>query len=138
MASEIALRIYLTIGFVALLALVALGATSTDAAIRRLGGARWNRLHKAVYAIGVLALIHFFLQSKIDVTQVVLMSGFFVFLMGYRLMHRYGLRSELLAAARAVAWAVLTAAIEAAAARHRRPELRVLAANPISTSPSPA
>ena len=53
-ASEIVLRFYLTIGFVALLGLVVLGATSTDAAIRRLGG-NWNRLHKIVYVIGVLA-----------------------------------------------------------------------------------
>src|SRR5688500_3787062 len=42
-ASEIALRFYLTIGFVALLGLIALGSTSTDAAIKRLGK-RWNRL----------------------------------------------------------------------------------------------
>ena len=45
-ASEIALRIYLTIGFAALIGLSILGATSTDAAIRKLGR-NWNRLHKA-------------------------------------------------------------------------------------------
>ena len=48
-ASEIALRIYLTIGFVALLGLIALAATSTDAMIKRLGP-RWNTLHKIIYA----------------------------------------------------------------------------------------
>jgi methionine sulfoxide reductase heme-binding subunit len=130
--SEIVLRIYLTIGFAALVALVALGATSTDAAIRRLGGPRWIRLHKAVYAIGVLALVHFFLQSKIDVTQAVLMSGFFVFLMGYRLMHHYGWRSEPgPLAALAGAAALLTALIEAAwyGLATGVPALMVLAAN---------
>ncbi len=44
-ASEIALRLYLTIGFVALLGLTALAVTSTDGMVRRLGGKRWQRLH---------------------------------------------------------------------------------------------
>ena len=66
MALEIVQRFYLTIGFVALLGLVALGSTSTDAAIRRLGS-NWGRLHRIVYVIGVLAAFHFFIQSKADV-----------------------------------------------------------------------
>jgi methionine sulfoxide reductase heme-binding subunit len=45
-ATEIVLRFYLTIGFVALVGLIALGSTSTDAAVRRLGP-RWNTLHRA-------------------------------------------------------------------------------------------
>jgi methionine sulfoxide reductase heme-binding subunit len=89
-ASEIVLRFYLTIGFVALLGLIALGATSTDAAIRRLGG-NWHRLHRIVYLIAVLALVHFFLQSKIDVSQPTLMAGLFVLMMLYRAMHRRGI-----------------------------------------------
>ncbi|MBW4976594.1 ferric reductase-like transmembrane domain-containing protein, partial [Roseovarius mucosus] len=48
--SEIALRLYLTIGFVALVGLIALGLTSTDAAIRNLGP-NWNRLHRLTYTI---------------------------------------------------------------------------------------
>ena len=51
-ASEIVLRLYLTIGFVALLGLAALAATSTDGMVRRLGGKRWQRLHQAIYGIG--------------------------------------------------------------------------------------
>lgn len=88
-ASEIALRFYLTIGFVALLGLSILGATSTDAAIRKLGG-NWNRLHKIVYAIATLAALHYFMQSKADVYQPTLMAGFFVLLMLYRLAHSRG------------------------------------------------
>ncbi|WP_323796485.1 protein-methionine-sulfoxide reductase heme-binding subunit MsrQ [Nisaea sp.] len=83
-ASEIVLRFYLTIGFVALLGLAALAATSTDGMIRRLGGKRWQLLHKLVYPIGLLALVHFFLQSKNDVTEPILFSGLFVWLMLYR------------------------------------------------------
>jgi methionine sulfoxide reductase heme-binding subunit len=89
--SEIILRIYLTIGFVALLGLVVLGATSTDGMVRRLGALRWNQLHKAVYAITTLALVHFALQSKIDVTQAALMAGLFLWLMGFRLLRRYNI-----------------------------------------------
>jgi len=82
--AEIVLRFYLTIGFVALLGLGALAATSTDRMIKRLGGARWNKLHKIIYALSVLAIFHFYLQSKADVTQPVMMTGFFLMLMLYR------------------------------------------------------
>ena len=50
-ASEIVLRIYLLIGALALTGLIALASTSTDAAISRLGSARWNWLHRLVYGI---------------------------------------------------------------------------------------
>ena len=83
-ATEIVLRYYLAIGFVALLGLAALAATSTDGMTRRLGGKRWQLLHKLVYPIGLLALVHFFLQSKSDVTEPILFSGLFVWLMLYR------------------------------------------------------
>lgn len=86
--SEIALRLYLTIGFVALIGLIALGLTSTDAAIRNLGP-NWNRLHRLVYMIAVLALVHYFLQSKIDVTDPVFSAGLFLLLMGWRVMRRF-------------------------------------------------
>lgn len=87
-ASEIVLRFYLTIGFIALLGLTILALTSTDSALRRLGGKRWQRLHYVVYPLTALGLWHFFLQTKIDVTEPVLMSGLFVWLMLYRLAYR--------------------------------------------------
>lgn len=87
-AAEIALRLYLTIGFVALLGLIALAATSTDAMARRLGARRWQRLHRAIYAIALLALIHFFQQTKADVWVPTFVAGLFVWLMGYRLLVR--------------------------------------------------
>jgi sulfoxide reductase heme-binding subunit YedZ len=90
-ASEIALRIYLTIGFVALLGLAALGITSTDAMIRRLGGKAWGRLHRIVYGLGALACLHYFMQSKIDATQATLIAGFFLYLMLFRLLPKLGL-----------------------------------------------
>src|SRR5207248_2512930 len=59
-ATEIVLRLYLTIGFISLVGLTALAITSTDRMVRRLGGQRWNRLHRIVYGIALLSLIHFF------------------------------------------------------------------------------
>jgi sulfoxide reductase heme-binding subunit YedZ len=81
--SEIVLRIYLTIGFAALLGLAALAATSTDGMIRRLGR-RWQQLHRLVYAIAVLAAIHFFMQSKLDVFEPTVMAGLLLWLLGFR------------------------------------------------------
>lgn len=87
-ASEIVLRFYLTIGFTAFIGLVALASTSTDGAVRRLGAVRWNRLHKLVYLIAVLAITHFLLQTKLDIYESIMMAGFLVWLFGYRLLHR--------------------------------------------------
>ena len=83
--TEIASRIYLTIGFVALVGLAVLAATSFDVAIRRLGR-RWRQLHAFVYPIAALGLLHFFMQSKIDVSEPVLLAGVFVALMLHRVM----------------------------------------------------
>jgi sulfoxide reductase heme-binding subunit YedZ len=87
-ASEIVLRIYLTIGALVLASLIALASTSTDAAISRLGSERWHRLHRLVYAIAPLAAVHFFIQSKLDIYQPVLMAGFLIWLLAYRVLYR--------------------------------------------------
>jgi sulfoxide reductase heme-binding subunit YedZ len=86
--SEIALRVYLTIGFVALIGLTALAVTSTDTMVRRLGGRRWQRLHQLIYVIVLLALIHFFQQTKLDVWWPTLVAGLVGWLLGYRLLVR--------------------------------------------------
>ncbi len=131
-ASEIVLRIYLTIGFIALIGLVCLGVTSTDAAIKKLGH-NWNRLHKLVYGIGILAALHFFMQTKADVYQATLMSGLFVLLMAYRLAHWRGfsLTSPVVLLAVAVVSALATAGLEYAwyGLATGIPPSRVLAAN---------
>ena len=85
--SEIVLRIYLTIGFTALIGLSALAATSTDGMVRELGR-RWQKLHRLTYAIAVLAIVHMFMQSKADVQEATWMVGLFAWLMGYRLIAR--------------------------------------------------
>ena len=87
-ATEIVLRIYLMIGFMALAGLLVLAATSTDSAVRRLGPARWSALHRVVYVVALLAAVHFFMQSKLETYQPVLMSGFLIWLMAYRALWR--------------------------------------------------
>ncbi len=87
---EIALRYYLTIGFAGLLILVALAATSTDGMVRRLGGKKWAALHRLVYVVGGLAVVHFFIQSKADVTEPFVMGGMFLWLMLWRMLWRRG------------------------------------------------
>jgi methionine sulfoxide reductase heme-binding subunit len=111
-ASEIALRFYLTVGFVALLGLGALAATSTDAMIRKLGAAQWNRLHKLVYVIAALAIFHYYLQTKADVSQPVLMMGLFFILMIYRQLQKRGLPAWGVVVGAALAAPLLTALLE--------------------------
>jgi methionine sulfoxide reductase heme-binding subunit len=81
---EITHRWYLIIGATAWLGLAALAATSTDGMVKRLGGRRWRRLHQIVYAIASLALIHYFQQTKADVTVPTFVASLFLWLMVYR------------------------------------------------------
>jgi sulfoxide reductase heme-binding subunit YedZ len=84
-AAEILRRFYLTIGFVGLLGLVALGWTSTDGWVRHLGRG-WKRLHLLIWPIALLGAFHFFLQSKSALWEAVLVAGLLVWLMGWRLL----------------------------------------------------
>ena len=111
-ATEIAARFYLTVGFVALLGLMAQAATSTDAAVRQMGPRAWQRLHRLVYPIAILAVVHFFMQSKLDEWEPMLMAGLLVWLLGYRMLaRRLGARRGL-----GVAWIAGLGLFAAAAA----------------------
>jgi sulfoxide reductase heme-binding subunit YedZ len=88
-ATEILLRIYLTIGIIAVLSLAALAATSTDAMIKRLGARRWQRLHRIVYVIALLTVVHYWMQSKLEIWEPTIMAGIYMWLMGYRLLARF-------------------------------------------------
>src|SRR5215212_5902681 len=95
-ATEIAVRIYLTIGFAAVIGLAALAATSTDGMIRRLGARRWQRLHRLIYPIALLAVVHYWMQSKLEIWEPTIMAGIYIWLMGYRLLARFvGVRGRL-------------------------------------------
>ena len=64
MATDIAKRRFITMGVAAWLLLLPLAATSTTWAIRKLGGKRWDRLHKLVYVATVCGVIHYWWQVK--------------------------------------------------------------------------
>ena len=84
---EIAKRPYITVGFTAWLLLLPLAITSTQAAIRRLGR-HWAQLHRLVYAIGVLAVLHFWWLVKSDIREPALYAGILAALLGWRLWKR--------------------------------------------------
>jgi methionine sulfoxide reductase heme-binding subunit len=92
---EITHRWYLIIGGTAWLGLAALAVTSTNGMMRRLGPLRWRRLHQLVYGIALLALIHYFQQTKADVTVPVFAASLFAWLMLYRVLAWWQATSEL-------------------------------------------
>lgn len=67
--ADIYKRPFITVGFTAWLTLLPLAVTSTAGWIRRLGGRRWNQLHRLVYATGVIAVLHYWWLVKADVRR---------------------------------------------------------------------
>ena len=87
--SDIAKRPFIAVGFIALLLLVPLAWTSSKEAVRRLTFPVWRRLHRLVYVVAVLAMLHFYLRVKADHTQpliyaAVVLLGFGVRLVAWR------------------------------------------------------
>lgn len=129
-ATEIAKRFYLTIGFVALLALVALAITSTDGWQKRLRR-NWKRLHWLIYPAALLAIVHFFIQSKVRIGEAAFAAGLLVWLMLWRVLPQR-LRTRYLGLALLAAGATLaTVAFEATwyGLVNNIDPLRILAAN---------
>ena len=86
--SESFLRVYLFIGWLATFGMIALGVTSNEAAIRRLGSAGWNDLHAWIYAIAIASLVHYFMLVRLDATQAALMAGLCALFAGFRLLRK--------------------------------------------------
>jgi len=84
-AEDILERPYVTVGFLALLTLIPLAATSTKGWIRRLGGKRWARLHQLIYVTAALAILHFLWLVKLDTREPVLYALVLIGLLGARL-----------------------------------------------------
>ncbi len=64
MGQDVLKRPFITVGVLALVLLIPLAITSTQGMIKRLGGARWRLLHRAVYVAGVLGVLHFLWLAK--------------------------------------------------------------------------
>ncbi len=111
-AKEMATRLSLIMATVSTIGLIALGATSFDAAIRWMGAAAWQRLHQAIYATAALAILHYLLSPGLFPDQF-LLSGLFFWLMTWRLLQRHGLGADARAlTALAVASSLFTAAFQ--------------------------
>jgi sulfoxide reductase heme-binding subunit YedZ len=90
---DIIKRPFILVGSLSLLLLTPLAATSFNAAIKRLGAKRWQQLHKLIYAVAGLAVLHFFWMraGKNDFAEVAVYAGMLALLLGWRL-HQYGLK----------------------------------------------
>lgn len=86
-ARDIAKRPFILVGFTAFVLLTLLAATSFNRAVRWLGAARWRALHRLVYAIAGLALLHFFWMraGKNDFAEVAVYAAILGSLLGWRL-----------------------------------------------------
>ena len=84
MLADVLKRPYITLGFSAVLLLIPLAATSTRAAMRSLGR-NWQRLHRLIYPIAILAVWHFWWQVKKDLTEPLIYAGILAALLGFRL-----------------------------------------------------
>lgn len=108
-ALEMATRISLVVATISTLGLIALGATSLDEAIRRMGLQNWNRLHNTVYVLTGLAVVHYLLSPDYYSDQY-LMAGLFAWLMGWRALNAKSLGTD----ARALMALALVSALFAA------------------------
>lgn len=93
---DIPKRPFVLVGTAALLLMLPLAATSFDRAIRALGGARWRALHKSVYAVAVLGILHFFWMrsGKNDFAEVAVYAAVLGGLLGWRVWKKFRARAS--------------------------------------------
>jgi sulfoxide reductase heme-binding subunit YedZ len=85
MWKDVVKRPFITVGFAAFLLLIPLAVTSTAGWIRRLGGKRWQRLHRAVYLSAALGVIHYYWLVKSDIRKPVFYGALVGILLAWRL-----------------------------------------------------
>ena len=82
-------RPFITVGFTSFMLLLPLALTSTNAMIKRLGGRRWQLLHRLVYVIAIGGVVHYLWLVKKDLTQPLIYAAVLGLLLGYRIIHRW-------------------------------------------------
>lgn len=97
---DIVKRPFITVGFITLVLMIPLAATSTNAMVRRLGARRWLALQRLVYLIAPLAVLHFWWMVKRDITQPAIYAVILMVLIGYRVAARRRDAGQVPAAAR--------------------------------------
>jgi sulfoxide reductase heme-binding subunit YedZ len=86
--ADIVKRPFITVGFAALVLMLPLAVTSTNAMVRRLGARRWLALHRLVYVIAPLGVLHFWWMVKADIREPAIYAAILALLLGYRLYAR--------------------------------------------------
>ena len=89
MAQDVARRWFIIVGFVAFTSMIPLAVTSTDKMIKRLGGKRWQKLHRLTYLSAAAGVFHYYLLVKADVRKPVGFALVVAVLLGYRLYASY-------------------------------------------------
>ncbi|TXF97508.1 sulfite oxidase heme-binding subunit YedZ [Massilia arenae] len=86
MLADVVKRPFILVGFIAFVLLIPLAATSTNAMIKRLGGKRWQWLHRLIYVIGPLAILHYWWmkEGKSDFAQPILFGAIVAVLLALR------------------------------------------------------
>lgn len=84
MVKDVVKRPFITAGFTALMLMVPLAVTSTTGWIRRLGGRRWQALHRLIYVSAAAAVVHYYWQVKSDVRLPLFYGTLVALLLGYR------------------------------------------------------
>lgn len=87
---DVVKRPYITAGFTAFVLMIPLAITSTTGWIRRMGGRRWNLLHRLVYITALAAVLHYFWKVKLDATYPIYYGIGVAILLGIRLWRNYG------------------------------------------------
>jgi sulfoxide reductase heme-binding subunit YedZ len=85
MLDDVAQRPFITMGFIAFVLMIPLALTSTSGMVRRLGGKRWQWLHRLVYLSAIAGGVHFYWKVKSDITVPVRFAVVIAILLGYRL-----------------------------------------------------
>lgn len=83
-ANDVWQRPFIAVGMLAFFLLIPLAVTSTNGMIKRLGGKNWARLHKLIYPIAILGVIHFWMIVKSDIFYPLLFALVLAALLGYR------------------------------------------------------
>ncbi len=81
-------RPFIALGMAGLALMIPLAVTSTNSMIKRLGGKRWQKLHRLSYVVAMLGVTHYYLIQKSDFTYPILFGLVLVLLLGYRIYSR--------------------------------------------------
>ena len=93
LGADLLQRPYITAGFTAFVLMIPLAITSTAGWIRRMGGKRWNKLHRLVYITALAAVLHYFWKVKLDATYPIYYGIGVAILLGFRFYRHFAKRA---------------------------------------------